>query len=921
MPRPRDIRATDLTLPFAAFLDRLRQMGFTIGVDHHIRLQTVLKAFGPSSDLHRLKTRLCPLFAVSKRQQTQFYRAFDLFFNPTDRADADGQLETDEPEPEVEAPLKTRKAPYLIAAALWVALIGIVTVQWLPPVTVRKAQTTVTQTKEPDHPGPPDPVQVEREPDIRVEIPLNTRPPEITWYQQYGQAVWWAAVAAPLIIGIFWEARRAARRRWAIQRGKGRLPPHYLPVESQAPPPEFLRDATFYTAARLMRRRVAFEGQRLDIPRTIHQTLESGGFPRLAYRGLTRPPEYLFLIDLAAYDDHHARLCETVSDALKTEGVYVTRLFYATDPQVCFFTEAGDRYYLSEIIARYDRHRLILAGDGDALLDPVSGKPNARARSFRAWAERALLTYTPPERWGMREVALAGEFVLLPATLAGIEAVVRYFETPLRYHLQTWARADTPPVPLSSPDPIDLDALADYMGSPADFQWLAACAVYPKLSWGLTLRLAADMGHTLTENAVVRLVRLPWFREGAMPDELRRRLIARMPPETLKAARRSLLSAIEAHIDPDADEAAPEQRLLIFLNRWMVARENRRYLKETRKLVDQVGEDRIIEDHTLLDVLSSENASPLAFVLPERWHRFFFRKGISWFGLRTWVRMAVVVVVALTLARAVPVADEPKEIATESLTLTFAHIPDGFFMMGSPEDEPGRYKDESPRHEVTFSEGFYMQKTEVTQGQWKAVMGENPSYFKNCGDDCPVESVSWEDARAFIQKLNEIEGHDIYRLPSEAQWEYAARAGNQTAFANGEITELGCGDDPNLNLMGWYCGNSGVNYDGCIDLSSYGGISCAGTHPVAEKQPNAWGLYDMHGNIWEWCEDDYHDSYENAPKSGEPWIDEANRGDYRVVRGGSWGSNARGCRSAGRSRGTPDHRGHFLGFRLTRSYP
>ncbi|KPA17999.1 Sulphatase-modifying factor domain protein, partial [Candidatus Magnetomorum sp. HK-1] len=178
------------------------------------------------------------------------------------------------------------------------------------------------------------------------------------------------------------------------------------------------------------------------------------------------------------------------------------------------------------------------------------------------------------------------------------------------------------------------------------------------------------------------------------------------------------------------------------------------------------------------------------------------------------------------------------ETFTNSIGMTFVRIPAGTFIMGSPEDELGRWSDEV-LHQVTLTQDFYMQTTEVTQGQWKAIMGNNPSYFSNCGDNCPVEYVSWNDAQEFIQKLNQKEG-DTYRLPTEAEWEYAARAGSTTALANGNLVEKDCNLDVNLNAMGWYCGNSNSE-----------------THQVAQKQANAWGLYDMHGNVWEWCNDWY----------------------------------------------------------------
>ncbi|MFC1859131.1 formylglycine-generating enzyme family protein, partial [Thermodesulfobacteriota bacterium] len=232
---------------------------------------------------------------------------------------------------------------------------------------------------------------------------------------------------------------------------------------------------------------------------------------------------------------------------------------------------------------------------------------------------------------------------------------------------------------------------------------------------------------------------------------------------------------------------------------------------------------------------------------------------------------------------------------TNSLGMAFKLISAGAFTMGSPLDEPGRQSDEL-QHQVTLTQSFYMQTTEVTQGQWQAVMGNNPSHFANCGDNCPVEYVSWEDVHLFIAELNN-RGEGTYRLPTEAEWEYAARAGSTTAFANGDITETDCGHDPNLDAMGWYCGN---------------GASI--THLFAQKQLNAWGLYDMHGNVWEWCQD----WYGTYPSGSMVDPQGPSNGSHRVARGGSWYHSAGYCRSAIRGLISPGERYYFLGFRLVR---
>jgi len=233
---------------------------------------------------------------------------------------------------------------------------------------------------------------------------------------------------------------------------------------------------------------------------------------------------------------------------------------------------------------------------------------------------------------------------------------------------------------------------------------------------------------------------------------------------------------------------------------------------------------------------------------------------------------------------------------TNSIGQTFVIIPKGSFMMGSPTDEPKRDDDER-QHRVTITRPFYMQTTEVTQKQWKAVMGNNPSKFE--GDNLPVEQVSWNDVQEFIEKLNRMEGTDRYRLPTEAQWEYACRAGTTTPFYTGRCISTNQA-------------NYGGNYpmQGCSK-----GRYRKKTVNVASFSPNAGGLYDMHGNVYEWCAD----WYGKYPSGAVTDPKGSSSGEYRVYRGGSWFKNARDARSAFRERVNPDIRGDLLGFRVART--
>jgi len=214
-------------------------------------------------------------------------------------------------------------------------------------------------------------------------------------------------------------------------------------------------------------------------------------------------------------------------------------------------------------------------------------------------------------------------------------------------------------------------------------------------------------------------------------------------------------------------------------------------------------------------------------------------------------------------------------------------IPGGSFVMGSEKNA-----DEKPPHTV-YIRSFLMGRIEITQKQWRDVMGSNPSRFTACGPECPVENVSWDEVQQFIVKLNQKTGQK-YRLPSEAEWEYAARAGTTTEWSFGN-------DESKLGNYAWYGENSESE-----------------TQAVGHKLPNAFGIFDMHGNVWEWTQDCWHQNYAGAPTDGSAWTTGCSF-NYRVLRGGSWSSNPADLRSAIRCWYYPVSRNISSGFRLART--
>jgi formylglycine-generating enzyme required for sulfatase activity len=258
---------------------------------------------------------------------------------------------------------------------------------------------------------------------------------------------------------------------------------------------------------------------------------------------------------------------------------------------------------------------------------------------------------------------------------------------------------------------------------------------------------------------------------------------------------------------------------------------------------------------------------------------------------------AVVPILVLTMANPVHSAQNPAKRFTNALGMTFVYISAGAFSMGSPDTIAFHHPDECLQ-DVIISKGFYIQNTEVTQRQWVKVMGANPAVYQRGGDSHPVENISWNEAVEFIKRVREVTQSPGYRLPREAEWEYACRAGTTTAYAFGNCLKT-----------------NQANFDGSNPLPGCPrGQYRQRTVPVASFSPNAWGVFDMHGNVWEWCGDWYGPRASDNRVLTDPKGPETGR--KRVIRGGSWSFLAHDCRSANRDRAAPHIRLPDIGLRL-----
>ena len=657
----------------------------------------------------------------------------------------------------------------------------------------------------------------------------------------------WGTLLLIVAAFVLYEVIVLLRRKVVLERERGRKPPTVWPLRLPEAQLAFAGLEDFDLAARLLRRRQAADAVYLSVPDTIQATIETRGYPSFRYRSATRAPEYLVLVERVAVRDHHAHLYRSLMDALSEHGVHVTVYDYEKDPRICF-SETYEPVLLSQLHRRFPSHRLLVLGTGDRLLDPVTGQPARWMEEFLHWNDRALLTSEPPAGWGHREITLARHLVVLPATLKGLRAVVDHFEESTQPHLRAWRDA----FPAETVPELEEPELRNYLGE-AGYKWLSACAMYPELHWDLTLHLGTlDVvgNDLLTEENVLRLIRLPWFRTGSMPDDVRVQLLDGLPKDVSEAVRGEIVTALEKNRPPEGSIAALKHRVQLAVQRLSLSKGKPTRRRDLEREVSSLPESLLRQDYALLKLLEDAPGSALAVPLPERLRKLFFRGGVPLFGLRTLARgliaVGVVVLAAWLLSKAKPfVPPDAVSQADEQLNPRVL-VGGGGLVMGStdPDSDP----DEAPQPYVVL-QPFYIQEHEVTNREYARFQTER--VFSASEADQPVVNVSWSDAMAYATWLGGS-------LPTEAQWEFAARGT--------EGRRAPWGDDGALT-----------------------------------------------GNGWEWC----RDWYGPYPATGSPVEDPlgASSGPGKVVRGGTFSESGL-PRATNRAFYPPEIRSDYVGFRV-----
>jgi WD40 repeat protein len=479
------------------------------------------------------------------------------------------------------------------------------------------------------------------------------------------KGLWLFFIIALPVMTFFFLIFRRKRRKFISQADKSIEPPYFWPINIETKT-NFYDNALWNKVTTNLRKREEGEKNILDIPLSLQATLEAGGYPTLTYRASRRPVEYLFFIDRASFKDHQAIFFRQLAEKLAKEDIYIDIYFHNAHFQY-FWRSFDERpIYLEELMARHPKHRLVIMGDGNGLVDAYSGElsPNAEPL-IAAWKYRALMTSVSPSDWGLREVSIAKKFVLLPAKLSAFSILSERFDRRGNSSLQEWITGADDSVPNFDFD-VTVSELRTYLGEQL-FIWLCACATYPELHWDMTIflgkflseelhatKIEKDKYPLLTEENLLKLVRLPFFRRGEIPDKTRMELLDFLEDKLEYKVRTAIIQVLEDNLPPEGTRVSDKLKVNLVLQKWQ--RDKTNIDADTQGKVEGLLERDEIQDYVVLEKLKQPPKMAMQ-ILPEKdrlsistfWRNALFRNGFPMLGMKSWIIGLASVLISLIL--------------------------------------------------------------------------------------------------------------------------------------------------------------------------------------------------------------------------------------------------------------------------------
>ncbi|MFN0201902.1 MAG: PKD domain-containing protein, partial [Bacteroidia bacterium] len=577
----------------------------------------------------------------------------------------------------------------------------------------------------------------------------SPEPPSMQKLYEYLTILSIAVCVAGIILPFLFLLFRRIRRKNLVETEKHIDPPYFWPIKVEVKTNFYDQNLWNKTTTQL-RKREEGEKNMLDIPQSLQATMDAGGYPTLCYKASKRPVEYLFLIDRASYKDHQAIFFQQLAEKLGKEDIYIDVYFHNHHFQYFWKTFDERPAYLEEIVARHPKHRLVIMGDGEGLVDPYTGElAEGIENLLSAWKYRALMTSVSTADWGMREVAIAKSFLVSPSNLKAFSTLAERFDRKGALALRDWINTADDNMP-NLTDEFDVknqvEELKAYLGEDL-FLWLSACACYPELHWDMTIFLGKYLSETyfpekctpeqlylLSEENLLKLIRLPYFRVGEMNEKLRWELVHELVDDKEEKIREAIITVLDKNAPPDGTRVADKHYINLVTQRWQKDKKNSGV--EIKEEMERLLERDEIQDYVVLEKLKAQQ--PLGMKMSDKIRDIVFRQGLPLLGMKSWI-IALAGLITFTVALL--------------CFLKFSNVQ--YFSYFNPEDNQSYYLKTK-----TDSLNFYSRQGILDGGKLgDSTMASSMNHFTNALT-CEPEDIT---SRAKIYYNRAISAHSIYK--------------------------------------------------------------------------------------------------------------------------------------------------------------